>query len=181
MIIGIIGYKGSGKDVMADYLVQNFEFTKISVAEPIKNACRDLFLLTDEHFHDRVLKETKIPFWGLSPREILQKVGTDLFRHQFDDQFWVKILEQRLLSFRHNNIENIVISDIRFQNEADVVKKYGGTLVYIDRFSRSNDNHESERLYIDRIDNIITNRGSITQYRDNIRKFIISCDDKKNT
>ena len=164
---------------MADYLVQNFEFIKISVAEPIKNACRDLFQLTDEHFQDRILKETKIPLWGLTPREILQKVGTDLFRHHFDEQFWVKILDQRLTSFRHDSVENIVISDIRFQNEADTVRRHGGILVYIDRFSRSNDNHESERLNIERIDTIISNRGTINQYRDNIRKFIISFIDKK--
>jgi hypothetical protein len=172
MIIGLVAYKASGKDVMADFLVQHFGFIKLSVAEPIKKVCRDLFQLNDEHFNDRILKETKIPSWGLSPREIMQKVGTDLFRHHFDDQFWVKILHQRIQSMLHQGIPNIVISDIRFQNEADVIHQHGGILVYIDRFSRPHDSHESEKLCIQGIDKVIPNRGSISQYREAIRQFI---------
>lgn len=173
MIIGLVGYKGSGKDVMADFLVQNFGFIKISIAEPIKNACRELFQLSDDHFHDRMLKEKKIPFWNLSPREIMQKVGTDLFRHHFDDQFWVKILDQRIESLK-NKVSHIVISDIRFQNEADAVHKHGGIIVRIDRFSHVNDYHESEKLDIQDIDKVIPNRDTINEYRNAIREFIIS-------
>jgi len=178
MIIGIVGYKGSGKDAMADYLVENFQFEKMAFAGPLKDVCGLLFDLEDEYFNKRELKEKKLDFWALSPREILQKVGTDLFRKHFDEEFWVKLMENKIQNKLVDNPNtNIVCSDVRFQNEADLVKKLGGKIVYIDRFKYINDEHEAEQCKINNIDLIIENKGTLQDYytkiNNHIKNFLI--------
>jgi hypothetical protein len=173
MILGLVGFKGSGKDVMADYLVSNHQFKKMGYADPLKAVCRDLFDLSDLQLSDRILKEQKIEYWKMSPREILQKVGTDLFRKHFDFEFWVKLMENKISKLLEKNSQtNIVCSDVRFQNEADLILKYGGKIVYIDRFQECNDTHESEQANISTIDTIISNKGSINEYYEKIENFI---------
>ena len=175
MILGLVGYKGSGKDVMADYLVQHYSFQKMSFAGPLKDVCKKLFDLTDEHFTDRRLKEQKLEYWSLSPREILQKVGTDLFRKHFDSEFWVHQMENKISQLlKVHPHTNIICSDVRFQNEADLILKWGGKIVYIDRFENCDDLHESEQVNISTIDFVIDNKDSLENYYEKIEKFIHS-------
>jgi hypothetical protein len=173
MIIGIVGYKGSGKDAMADYLIENFQFEKMAYAGTLKDVCGILFDLEDKYFNNRQLKEKKLDFWGLSPREILQKVGTDLFRKHFDEEFWVKLMENKIQNKLVDNPNaNIVCSDVRFQNEADLIKKFGGKIIYIDRFEFINDSHEAEQCNINNIDHIIKNKGTLKEYYTMINNLI---------
>lgn len=173
MIIGIVGYKGSGKDAMADYLVEHFQFEKMAYADPIKDVCAQLFDLDDDYFNKRDLKEKKLDFWELSPREILQKVGTDLFRKHFDQEFWVKLMENKIQNklVKYPDM-NIVCSDVRFQNEADLVKKLGGKIIFIDRFDSIQDTHEAEQCNISNIDFIIENKGTLQDYYTKINHHI---------
>ena len=173
MIIGLIGYKGSGKDVMADYLVSHYNFEKMAFADPLKDICRILFDLSETQLTDRKLKEQKIEFWSLSPREILQKVGTDLFRKHFDTEFWVKLMENKIYQKLEKNPNlNIVCSDVRFQNEANLIQKLGGKIVYIDRFDCPNDSHESEQALINNVDYNISNKTTLQDYYAKIDEFI---------
>jgi dephospho-CoA kinase len=159
MIIGIIGNKYTGKDTIADFLVENYNFNKYTFANPIKDISKKLFHLNDEQLNDPYLKEIKIPYWDLSPREIFQKIGTDLFRNNFDKDFWVKQFEINYLI--NNNHKNIVCSDIRFQNEAELIKKYNGILLKINRNTHKYDNHESEKLEIQDYDFEINNNSTL--------------------
>ena len=74
MIIGLVGKKGSGKDTMADFLVENYHFKQYAYAEPLKKLCQDLFCLTDAQVNCHALKETIDERWNKSPRQILQQV-----------------------------------------------------------------------------------------------------------
>jgi hypothetical protein len=175
MIIGLIGYKGSGKDVMADYLVSHYNFEKMAFADPLKDICRFLFDLSETQLTDRKLKEQKIEFWSLSPREILQKVGTDLFRKHFDAEFWVKLMENKISQKLEKNPNlNIVCSDVRFQNEANLILKLGGKIVYIDRFNCPNDSHESEQVVISTIDYKICNKATLQEYYEKINEYMLN-------
>ena len=73
--VGILGKKGSGKDTLADYLVEHNGFIKYSFADPVKNIVNILFNLSDTQVNG-YLKETVDERWGLSPRVILQRFGT---------------------------------------------------------------------------------------------------------
>lgn len=171
IILGILGKKGSGKDTLADYMIQNHGFYKHTFAGPLKNCCRDLFHLSEDQLHNPILKEVVIPEWGLSPRQILQKVGTDLFRKHFSPDFWLRQFE---FQFPYDK-QRIVCSDVRFQNEADLILQFGGILIRVDRESAhlNQDSHESEDCdKIIGVQEIICNNGSLSEFYDKIDLFL---------
>lgn len=156
MIIGLMGPKGSGKDTCADYLCANHGFIKVSLADCLKRACKELFLFSDEQlFGTQEQKETPDPRWfGASPRKVLQFVGTELLRDNMDKimpgigknifthhlKLWYE--EEK----KKNPAIRVVLADVRFQNEVDFVKELGGRVIKIDRPSVavSGDLHASE-------------------------------------
>jgi hypothetical protein len=145
VIIGICGKKFSGKDTMADYLVSRYGFTKMTYADGLKKACRELFMFSEEQCSSPRLKEVTDPRWGISPRTAFQMVGTDWVRKQFRQDFWVQRMRFHLEEeIRKNPSVRIVISDVRFENEKDLLQEKNGFVCGVHRFSRHQDNHESE-------------------------------------
>ena len=152
-LIGIIGLKNSGKDTVGDYLKENFGFTKYAFAHPVKQICKSLFSLTDEQLEDRILKERKDDRWGLSPREMFQRIGTDFGQFAIFKIFpelkgrvsyrelWVKLFEEWL---EKTPKLNVVVTDIRFKHEAKKIKELGGLIVKINRNTGITDSHISE-------------------------------------
>lgn len=161
MIIGIIGKKGSGKDTMADYLVKQYEFKQFTYAEPLKKICQELFSLTDEQVNCPHLKEVIDERWGKTPREILQQIGTDLFRKHYDENIWVNILKEKIkLDVK---TKNIVVSDIRHQNELDNITQFENCVVFhIERPSLQNTDTHSTENNVFHYSNIITIKNDST-------------------
>lgn len=171
MIIGLLGKKGSGKDTMADFLVENYHFKQYTYAEPLKKICQDLFSLTDEQMNCHVLKETIDERWNKTPRQILQQVGTDLFRKHYDENIWVKILKEKLKV--ESDEQNIVVSDIRHQNELDTVTEFENCLIF--RIVRPgcdvSDPHSTENNNLKYKDIItIDNNGTIQDFYEKIKR-----------
>ena len=152
-LLGVIGLKNSGKDTVGDYLVSQFGFTKYAFAHPVKQVCKTIFSLSDEQLENRVLKEKKDPRWGISPREMFQRVGTDFGQFTIFKIFpelkeklsyrelWVKIFEQW---YNENSNLDIVVTDVRFKHEAKKIKEMGGQIIKINRKLGENDSHISE-------------------------------------
>lgn len=179
MIIGITGHKQNGKDTIAKYLINKHEFIQFSFAEPLKEISKILFGFTDEQVNGDK-KEIIDDFWHLTPRSVLQFMGTEMFRNQISSlipdighDFWIKILEKKILSLSPN-YRNIVISDVRFPNEVEFIKKYNGIMINVFRNNLiSIDNHPSEQL-IDtlKVDYYIPNNGSINELYKVIEKVL---------
>ena len=93
MIIGIIGKKRVGKDTVADYLVTEYGFEKMALADPMKKAVKEIFLMTDEQLWGSKKDEVDERY-GVSPRRILQVFGTELF--QFDVYRHIPELEEKI-------------------------------------------------------------------------------------
>jgi hypothetical protein len=150
-IVGITGKKRHGKDTLAAFFNKK-GFVSFSFADPIKLACKEVFNFTDEQlFGDE--KESLDPFWGTTPRKIFQYVGTDLFRNQIGkilpdvgEKIWIKVMENKIHGC---DSKNIVISDVRFPDEVDMIKKMGGIILKVVRPSLNgtqNDTHISEDI-----------------------------------
>lgn len=119
VVIGMIGRAGSGKDTVADYLVQKYGYTKIAFADPLKKAVQIMFDIDDDHMYDRELREVELPDWKpWSTRKLLQFVGTELMRNQVDEDIWMKNAVSRA-----KKLQKAVISDARFPNEVDGVRE----------------------------------------------------------
>ena len=142
VLIGICGFQGVGKDTFANYLVSNYNFTKYSFASATKDVLGVMFgwdrkLLEGDTKESRVFRETSDLWWSeklgipnLTPRKVLQMVGTDVFRKHFHDQIWILIIERKILS---NPNTNIIVSDCRFPNEINLIKRLGGKIIHIHR------------------------------------------------
>lgn len=152
VIIGLMGAKQSGKSTVANYLINNYDFTERAFADSLKEATRSLFLFNDEQLYG---SEKEIPddrWYGCTPRKVLQFIGTELLRDNLaqiipplgKDIF---IHHMKLwIEENKNNISNLVISDVRFENEASVIHEMGGYLILIERPNNiNNDNHASEK------------------------------------
>lgn len=162
-LIGICGRKGSGKDTAADFISHHYGFAKRALARPIKDLCRDLFDLSKAQLEGD-LKEQVDSRWGVSPRQLMQVVGTELFQHKLGEvlpqvaqDFWVK----RLLKGYQG--APMVVSDLRFPHEAGALRRQvPGT--YILRIERpelaKEDNHASEQQVEQvRADHVLVNDG----------------------
>ena len=130
-IIAICGFIGSGKDTIADYLVNNHGFRRESFANSLKDSVATVFgwdrdMLEGRSKQSREWREQVDLFWSarlkmpkLTPRWVLQHWGTEVVRRGFHDDMWVASLENRLLK----STDDIVITDCRFTNEIKAVKK----------------------------------------------------------
>lgn len=142
MIIGLSGLIGSGKGTVAQCLVDEFGFRQDSFAASLKDACAVLFdwprhLLEGDTLESRQWREVADEWWskklGISnftPRYALQHLGTNVLRSHFNDNLWFLTLENRL---RKNSSQNIVISDVRFNNEYQFIRDQGGIIIQINR------------------------------------------------
>lgn len=124
MIIGLAGKKRVGKTTVAKYLSFFHSFREESWASPLKEVIgRKLFGLTDGQLYGSTEeRESIIPEWGRSPRQILQVVGTDLFRENFDRDIWVKLGIKNLDDIVGSYNSDIIFSDCRFPNELDALR-----------------------------------------------------------
>ena len=140
MIIGICGFIGSGKDTIADYLVNLHHFRRESFANSLKDAVAHVFgwdrtLLEGRTKHSREWREKRDDWWSerlgieITPRFILQQWGTEVCRKAFHDNIWIASLENKL----RNSQDDVVITDCRFPNEIRAIKAAGGKVIRVVR------------------------------------------------
>lgn len=203
MLIGICGFQGAGKDTFANLLVEQFSFSKFSFASATKDILSTIFgwerhLLEGDTTESRVFRETIDLWWSeklnipdLTPRKMLQTIGTNLFREHFNENIWIRVVEKKILSeLKKNSTGNIIISDCRFPNEIQMVRDLGGIIVYIERnkplwFDDYKNGlnvdipqikllHPSETSWIrEKFDHVINNNSNnIDQYKQEIINFI---------
>lgn len=140
-IIALTGSAGSGKDTFANAIKTQKENVEIfAIVKPLKDACKILFNFTDEQLYDPILKETVDERWHQTPREILQWLGTNVLRTFIHEYFFLFGLKQRIDA---SKADIIVISDTRFDNEAQFIKLLGGKVVKIDRIGGPTSKHSS--------------------------------------
>jgi hypothetical protein len=140
MIIGVCGFIGSGKDTIADYLVNIHQFRRESFANTLKDACAAVFgwdrtMLEGRTKQAREWREQVDEWWSkrlgqvITPRWVLQYWGTEVCRRAFHDDIWIASLENKLRTSQ----DDVVISDCRFPNEISAIRAQGGIVIRVIR------------------------------------------------
>lgn len=125
MLIGLHGKAQSGKSTVAEHLFTH-GFDEMTFAYPLKELVVDLFDLSWDQVLDEELKEKIDLRYGMSPRRMLQHLGTDVFREIYPN-IWVDHLIRRIKRLKKDKPElRIVASDVRFKNEKEAIEKEGG-------------------------------------------------------
>lgn len=138
LLIGIHGKPHSGKDTVADYLVDKYGFSKFGPSFPVKATAAAMFDVDIECFYDLKLKEKIDPFWGISYREMAQKVGKESSRDVFGEDIWMRHVAKKLQDMEKptcsdKSVIGIVLADVRYPNEAVWVRDHGGKVLFINR------------------------------------------------
>ncbi len=129
MIIGLGCKRRVGKSTAADYLAKTYTFHPESFATSLKQGIgKEIFGLTDEQM-ETDLKEVVDPRWSRTPRQILQTAGAAL-RKDFQDNIWLWTVYNRIIK---SYSSNVVISDVRYKNEAEWIRQAKGLLIRVDR------------------------------------------------
>lgn len=169
-VIGLTGKAGSGKDTVASFLKQD-GWVCIAFADALKHICIDYLGLTENDVYTQQGKEQYNDFWKMTNREILQKFGTDALRNHFSKEIWTKIAEIKIKSLLQQG-KRVVITDVRFDNEAEFVRQFGGQVFEVRRtnsnstLSQSEQQHESEQgVNANLVDRIIDNSGTLDDLR----------------
>jgi hypothetical protein len=162
LLIGLHGKKRSGKDLAASQLYgfSSEEKGSIAFAEPIKLGCMEMFGLSySQVFGDE--KEIIDPRYGKTPREILQWMGTEVIRDQFHKDHWLNLAREKIESFMNKHPKGLLfLTDVRYDNEAELIKSFGGRMIEIRRnqANENKDSHASEQGVSTRfIDAVIEN------------------------
>jgi hypothetical protein len=141
MIVGLVGFIGSGKDTVAERFIKH-DFVRDSFAAPLKDAVANIFgwpreLLEGDSDKSRKYREEVDQWWSsklanrrFSPRYALQIIGTDVLREHFNPNIWLFSLENRYVS---HGMKNTVVSDCRFKNEVGLIKTMGGLVIRVKR------------------------------------------------
>lgn len=156
MLIGLTGKARSGKDTVANYLRDRHGFEVLTLARPLKHGLQAMLGLTEEHT-DGELKEQVIDWLGVSTRELMQTLGTEWGRTHVASDVWLRVLARNYEKIKDRNV---VVSDIRFENEAEWVRRQGGWVVSVQREIEGVRPHESENG-ISHCDLTIENSGTI--------------------
>jgi len=146
-IIGFSGKATVGKTTTAVCLKkllseEGIESKILSMAYPLKKAASVMTGLDMRFFTDSDKKDKVIISFGVTPREFMQKMATEFARDMIHHNFWIIRMKQSLHKFA--DIPIILIDDIRFENEAALVRR-NGVMVHLHRNVCRNDTHKSEQ------------------------------------
>lgn len=165
MIIGLVGFIGSGKGTVGDILEQK-GFIKDSFAKPLKDACSVMFgwpreLLEGDTEVSRKWREEPDNYWSekfgrqFTPREALQLMGTEAGRNVFHKDIWVISLLNRAKG------KDVVVTDVRFKNEIQYIQDNGGIVIRVKRgedpnwyYNLEKIQYENERTKFMRFENV---------------------------
>lgn len=185
-LIGILGKARSGKDSAADFMMEMLNGTSkkpkwehVSFAAILKKSVEVLFHLPPGAANDSARRAMRLPFLDCTLAKFLQDYGQTM-REKFGQDFWIKALFDQIPVGAH-----WIISDVRYPNEANMIKSLGGIIVKIERTHDDrppalsmqdgrDPSHSSEAL-VDSIDAdaLIVNNKSLADLKESIRHTLM--------
>lgn len=146
-IIGIMGKAGSGKSVVAEYLMGKFGYDRSRFSDTLKNMLRCVPGVTDDMIEGHLKEVPNMLLGGHTPRKVMQTLGTEWGRELVSTNFWVDCWSRTVVM---NGCEDFVsVEDVRFPNELEAVRDLGGVIWQIKRPMSTDiltSNHQSETM-----------------------------------
>ena len=140
-VVGLCGLIGAGKDTAGDIFVK-YGYVRISFASVLKDIVAMMFgwdrqMVEGSNPESRVQRDVVDVYWSavfkrdITPRNMLQTMGTEIMRDHLHTDIWVKIIEKRIRDKTYG--DKVVLTDTRFPNECQMVHELGGQVVRIVR------------------------------------------------
>lgn len=159
-LVGISGKAGSGKTTASAALVE-VGWVRVKMADPLKDMLRSIGL-TDRHIEGD-LKETPCDLLqGKTPRHAMITLGTEWGRDMIGPDFWIGIARKRIIAALASG-KNVVVDDVRYDNEAALIRDLGGDVVQVERDCANQIAHKSENGVA--ADMVYRNTGTVAELR----------------
>lgn len=165
MIIGLSGYAQVGKDTVANYLVENYGYRRVAFADPIREALYRLNPKIDIADMRGVYLASAVDGLGWEnikvdsqdARLLLQRMGTEVGRQLFGEDFWVDRALHGVSKF-----DKVVLTDVRFPNEYRAIKSREGIVWRVEKTGVSAVNNHASETALDQqaFDGIIVNNST---------------------
>lgn len=137
-LIGLTGRKQSGKSTAARYIRDTYAFHHVDFSGPIRSLVANMLDTTVEAMEP--IKEQPHPvLGGRTPRYAMQSLGTEWGRQMIHPDVWIMSMALRI-----RTTPRLVIADVRFDNEAQLITDHGGHIIEITRSTTQRDDHASE-------------------------------------
>jgi hypothetical protein len=167
-LIAFTGRAGAGKSTAAYYLSEGRGFTRMRIAGPLKAMLRAIGL-TDREIDGDLKERPCARLNGRTPRHAMQTLGTEWGRALIHPDFWIDLFVSDVrerLSFG----ESVVVDDLRFPNEEEVIRKLGGVIVHVYGLSgyHAVGAHESEAHVLGHDHSIVNEKVSLDAFYDRI-------------
>jgi hypothetical protein len=190
-LIGLGGHLRSGKDAVADHLVEKHGFVKLGMSDALHEA----MLAIDpviwptstagyESAEEVWRYSEAIAEWGYvrtkemfpEARRLLQKLGTEVGRNMVGENVWVNIMARKIDDHRGAG-HPVVVTGIRFPNEVQMIRELGGRSVWIDRPNLATRGaiaaHASENSVGEQdFDGLIVNDGTLEDLYEQVGAFV---------
>lgn len=180
-LIGFSGEMGVGKDEAAKALL-GLGYQRIAFGDALKSMAMHGLGLTWDQVHGSQEEKAKELEWlrpGNSPRRILQTLGTEWGRELIDPNLWVEVVRRAVLA-RPGGL--VVIPDVRFENEAEMIRDMGGTVIHVRRGQQKrvgwlrslfNRKHASERMpEVAQGDKVLMNNKTVADLHTAVRHIV---------
>ena len=181
IVIGLGGSLRSGKDTAADFLVEDLSFDKLGMSDDSLHQFvmrQNPWIQTNEGFFARY--RTIIAEHGYTDakkiddlRQFLQLTGTEAGRDLIGENVWVDIIRNKILA---STAPGVVVTGIRYPNELDMIRKLGGTTIYVTRADSTEhrmSQHSSETTLSGKdFDHILANNSTLDDLRTNIHRLV---------
>lgn len=132
ILIGLCGPAGCGKDTVARHM-SNCGFHRYTLAAAMKQGLEVMLGVPLSVWDDRVAKEQVIPWIGKSPRQLAQTLGTEWGRNMIQQDLWIRRMLREWDQVRVSTSPRMVVTDVRFDNEAQAIISAGGTVWRVER------------------------------------------------
>ncbi len=176
-LLGFHGYTESGKDTVADHLADRYGFQSFALADTLREILIILnpYIATADGIAIRLVdiiesegwdSAKRNPHYMMEFRRLLQTMGTDIGRIFFGKTIWMDIARSKMVK------PDVVITDIRFPDEANWLRSMGGTLINVVRpgYGRINE-HSSEELVF--CDYMLGNDGTLDDLKIKVDSMVV--------
>ena len=174
ILIGLSGPAGCGKDTVAALLHKHGAFHRYTMALAMKQALEVMFDIPLSVWDDRVAKVAVVPWIGKSPRQLAQTLGTDWGRNTIHQDIWLRRMLREWDQVKTAVSPRMVVTDVRFDNEAQAIKNSGGTVWLVERPGvAAVAAHVSEKgVSSALIEGVVKNTGTLDQLEANMQHWI---------
>lgn len=166
-----------GKSTAAEFLELKYGYRRLSFAEPLRSMIGALMAsaglnYNQVYFYMNEGKEHQIPVVGRSFRDLARTLGTEWGRNLVDQDLWTNIAKQKILE--PFNEDRVCVDDMRFQNEADLLRFHGFKLVKVVRDTGRQDSHTSDTALanFEGWNHVITNDGTLEEFYEKIEAIL---------